>query len=315
MALPTKNDVQQVDEVLTNMLVGYKQSDDRFVAERAFPVVPVNADSGTYYIYTKKYWFLDWFQERAPGGAFTQVDAGVSSTTYKTVQWAGETSVPDEVKANSLVPMDQIQAKVQQLGQASLIKKEVKFAADFMAAVWGTDGSVTAKFDSHGSSDPWKDIADTAMRIVSNNIGVTPNVAVMGYIVHSRLMNHPDLIDRIKYTNAVTSGKMNSVLAELFGLDEWLVSKASYSNTNEGATFSASACIDDDILLMYRQPTPSIFSPSAGYTFSWAGCGGMGSIYYVRDPRHHVDLVQSKEAWDQKVVSSDAGYIFRDCTD
>jgi len=33
--------------------------DSRFVAGKVFPPIPVEKDSGTYYILTKKYWFLD----------------------------------------------------------------------------------------------------------------------------------------------------------------------------------------------------------------------------------------------------------------
>jgi hypothetical protein len=59
MSLPTVNDVGAVETVLTNMLVGYMQADSRFVADKVFPGVPVLKDSGTYYVFTKKYWFLN----------------------------------------------------------------------------------------------------------------------------------------------------------------------------------------------------------------------------------------------------------------
>ena len=67
MSQPTINQVQAVDPVLTNMLVGYQQADNRFIADRLFPQVQVDKDSGTYYILTKKYFFLNEMQERAPG--------------------------------------------------------------------------------------------------------------------------------------------------------------------------------------------------------------------------------------------------------
>jgi len=301
------------------MLVGYYQTDDRFVASTAFPIVPVPNDNGKYNIWTKKYWFLNGLKSRAPGGAFTQVDAGVTTGTYSTAQFAAQSAVADETQANSQIPgPGLIQSKVKLLGQHSLIKKEVAFADDFIkTSIWngGSDGSVTAKFSDHGSSDPYQDIADTAMRTVSNNTGVEPNTAVMGYIVHNRLCNHPDLIDRIKYTNAVTKDKMNAVLAELFGLDRWLVSRASYNTANEAQTFSASAIIDDDLLLIYVNPSAGLFEPTAGKTFVWAGGGGQGSIYYVRDDLKHTDIVQIKEQWDQASVALDVGYIYLDCTD
>ena len=45
MTIPTLNDIQAVDPVLTNILVGYKQADTRFVASKVFPAVPVDKDS------------------------------------------------------------------------------------------------------------------------------------------------------------------------------------------------------------------------------------------------------------------------------
>ena len=95
MTLPTINDVQAVEPILTNMLIGYKQADDRFVAGRVFPSVSVDNDSGTYYIVTKKYFFLDELKNRAPGGEFARVDYGLSTATYKTVQWAADNAIPD----------------------------------------------------------------------------------------------------------------------------------------------------------------------------------------------------------------------------
>ena len=59
MSQPTHTEIQAVDPVLTNMLVGYMQAQDRFVASKVFPVVPIEKQSGTYYAFTKKYWFLD----------------------------------------------------------------------------------------------------------------------------------------------------------------------------------------------------------------------------------------------------------------
>ena len=319
MSLPTKNDVQPTDPVLTNMLVGYYQADDRFVASRAFPIVPVPNDNGKYNIWTKKYWFLNGLKRRAPGGPFAQIDAAVETGTYTTVQQAGESAVADETQNNSQLPgPGLIQSKVKLLGQHSLIKKEVSWASDFMkTSIWngGTDGSVTAKFNLHGTSDPWLDIADTAMRTVSNNTGVEPTTAVMGYIVHNRLCNHPDLIDRLKYTTAIKGGVMAAAMAEIFGLSQWLVSRASYNSANEGQTFSGSAIVDDDLLLIYVNPSAGLFEPTAGKTFVWAGGGGQGSIYYVRDARHHTDIVQIKEQWDQASVALDVGYIFLDCCD
>ena len=103
---PTITDIQAVDPVLTNLLIGYQQTDDRFVASRVFPPVSVDKDSGTYYIVTKKYWFLDGLQERPDGGAFPDLGYGVSTTTYTTLQYAGQETISDEKRANNQMPME-----------------------------------------------------------------------------------------------------------------------------------------------------------------------------------------------------------------
>src|SRR3990167_3830750 len=145
MPTPTINDVQAIEPILTNMLIGYQQADARFVASQVFPSVMVDKDSGTFYIATKKYFFFNDLSERAPGGPFEMLNFGLSTDTYSTLQWAGEMMLPDEVRANSQVPMDLEQVQLRRISQASLIRKEVSFAADFMAAsIWGTDDNNSA---------------------------------------------------------------------------------------------------------------------------------------------------------------------------
>lgn len=313
MTLPTLNDVQAIEPILTNMLIGYQQADMRFVASRVFPNVSVANDSGTYYIITKKYFFLDEMETRAPGDTFRTADYGVSTNTYKTLQYALDYALPDEVQANSLVPMDLADGALRLFAQRSLIRKEVQFATDFMVtSVWGTDdNNSTTDWDDFQSGDPANDIL-TARRTISNNTGQDANALVVGYIVHQALANHPDLIDRVKYTQAATVANMESAVGAALGIENYLVAKGTYSNTNEAATFSASAIIDDDALVTYIDPNPGMFSASAGKTFIWPGGGGAGSVYTYYSDERHATILQHKEQWDQVVTATDLGYFFAD---
>lgn len=311
--LPTINDVQAVDPVLTNMLVGYQQGDDRFVASRVFPAVPVDKDSGTYYIASKKYWFLDGLANRAPGAQFAQTGFGLETASYKTLQWAVEEPLADEVRANSQVPMDLEQAAVRHIAQLSMIRKERAFSVDFMkTGVWGTDDNNSATdWDDFSAGDPVSNVL-TAVRTISNATGQTANTMVCGYIVDQALLNHPDIIDRLKYTQAATLGNMRSAMASLLGLENYWVSRASYNTANSGQAFSGAAIIDDDALICHVDAGAGLFGATAGKTFSWSGGGGMGSISKYRDNGRKSDVVQHQEQWDQKVVAADLGYFFAD---
>lgn len=313
MALPTVNDVQAVEPILTNMLVAYMQNSDRFVASRVFPVVPTERDSGTYYIFDKKYWFHNNMVARAPGGDFARTEFAVSPASFVTTQWALDYALADEVRANSLVPMDLETAAVEYLAQQSMLIKEIKFSTDFMkVGVWGTDDNNSATdWDDTASGDPWTNIM-TAKRTISANTGLDGNSMVVGYIVHAALMAHPDMVDRIKYTRVATDADIEASLASLLGLGSYLVGKASYSNTNESAAFSATAIIDDDALIYHNNPGAGVFGATAGKTFAWAGGGGVGTLYRYRDQARHADVIQHKEQWDQAAVATDLGYFFAD---
>ena len=104
--MPTINQIQTVEPVLTGILTAYQQAATRFVASRVFPAVPVDTDSGSFLKLTKRYWFRDGLQPRAPGDPFSRVDLGTESDTFKTLQWAADEAIADEVRANSTLPLD-----------------------------------------------------------------------------------------------------------------------------------------------------------------------------------------------------------------
>jgi len=301
------------------MLVGYMNEDMRFVADRAFPGVPVNSSEGTYFIFDEKYWMADDAQVRAWGADFPEGGFGLSTGTYSTVQYAHSHSIPDEVRADSQAPMDLEQAGIQRLAHILKIRKERLWAAVAMVgSVWGTTatgGSTSTKWSTYASSDPVGDVR-TAKRTISQSIAMNPNKFICGEIVFDKLINHPDLIDRIKYTQMASVSGMEQALAAVLGVDEVLVGSAIYNTANEGQTGSYSAIVDDDALLIFSAPSPGRFVPSAGYTFHWAPGGGLGTVrpvYY--DDGKNADVIQAKMQLIHSRVATGAGYFFSDYVD
>jgi hypothetical protein len=72
------------------------------------------------------------------------------------------------------------------------------------------------------------------------------------------------------------------------------------------------------MLLVYAAPAPAIDQPSGGYTFAWTGLipgetnAFGGTIQRGRDGLASSDVMQIKEASDQKVVASELGIFFED---
>lgn len=311
--MPTINDVRLVEPVLTNMLAAYRQSADRFVASRVFPVVNVDTPSGTFYKFTNKYWRHDGLQVRAPGDPFARVDFGMESDTFRTLQYAADHAIPDEVRAAVTGPLELERAAIEHLGVLSALRKELQWAADFMkTGVWATDNTSATDWDDQSTGDPIADIM-TAQGVISDATGYTPNTLVVGAIVDRALMSHPDVLDRLKYTQAATQNNIRSALAAMLGIENYYVASAVYNNVNEAAgTQTVSPVIDDDALLLYVAPGAGAMGISAGKTFVWGPGGGEGTIYRYRDDSRHADVIQHKEQWDQKVVAADLGYFWSD---
>lgn len=313
MGTPTYNDVLAVDPVLTNLLVGYMQADSRFVADRVFPAVPVDKADGTYYIFTKKYWFLDEMKPRSPGTPFPEGNYGVESTTFATLQYALANRIADEVRANSTVPMDLEQAGVRWLAQQMLIRKERAWAADFMkTSVWGNDDTTATDWDDYSAGDPAANVS-TAKQTISVATGYDARTMVCGLVVYEALKIHPDIIDRVKYTTAATAAAVQQAIAAVLDLDELIVGRASYNSANENATATYAAVIDDDALICHVNPSAGIMGATCGKTFAWAPGGGIGSVLPMyRDEMNQADVLRAKMQWDQKATATDLGYFFSD---
>ena len=151
------------------------------------------------------------------------------------------------------------------------------------------------------------------MTTVAQNTAYKPNTLVMGAQVYQKLLDHPDVLDRIKYTG--TGGfTTEDVLARLFGVDRLLVSWSVKNTGAEGETASYAFNFGKHALLCYSPASAGPNQPAAGYTFTWSGLEGAGAtgirIKRFRLERNSADRVQGEIAYDLKQVSSALGYFF-----
>lgn len=317
MAQPTPSDVH-VDAILTNISVAYIQEQNAFIANRVFPNIPVEKQSDKYFKYTKGDWFRDEAKKRAPSTESVGSGYNLSTDTYSADVYAFHKDVDDQTRANADNPLNPDRDATTFVTQRMLLRQEIEWTSTyFTTGVWATDvvgGSGFTQWDNYASSDPIEDIEDGKSSMWSST-GFLPNTLVLGYDVFRQLKNHPDIVDRIKYTSAetVTEG----ILARYFGVDNVYVSRAIKNTANEGASDSFSAVAGKNAALYYVAPSAGILTPSAGYQFAWRGVSdGMGQnigITRFRMPELRSDRIEAQMAWDYKVVASDLGYFFSSC--
>lgn len=320
MPQPSINNVH-VDAVLTNISVAYMQAQQNFIASQVFPVVPVDKKSDKFFVYTKNDWFRDEAQRRADGTESAGSGYGLSTSSYSADVWAFHKDVGDQTRANSDNPLNPDREAAEFVASRLLLRQEIQFVTDFFGTgIWGTDVTGVAGSPSSGETKQWSDFTNSdpiediegAKEEILSTTGFLPNTLVLGYQVARKLRNHPDIVDRYKYTSA--QAITEDMMARLFGVDRVLVAKAVKATNNEGAAGAYDFAFGKGALLCYTAPNPGLLTPSAGYTFAWNGVGGgLGTTIgtsRIRMEHLKADRIEGEVAFDNKVVGSDLGYFF-----
>lgn len=330
MPQPTRGDVH-VNRPLTNISIAHIQSATHFIADRMFPNIPVSQQSDRFFIYDRGDFNRDEMKPRAPGteSAGSGYDLDNTPTYFAEVR-AFHKDVDDQIRANSDSPLAPDRDATIFVSQKALISRERTFAANaLVTGVWtnektgvNSDVNVSTEFLlwSDANSDPIADIR-SGKRTVLLTTGFEPNKLTLGAEVFDALIDHPDIIDRIKAGQTPGGPAISNEvsLAQIFGLQEVLVSKAIHNTAAKGATESSAFISGNNALLAYVTPSPGIMVPSAGYTFSWNGLLGasaLGSrITRFRMENLKSDRIEIEMAHDQKVVGADLGFFFENAAD
>lgn len=320
---PTAGDVH-VNTPLTQISIAYTQQASAFVASRVFPNIPVQKQSDRYWTYDRGEFWRDEMQERAPGTESAGGGYSVDSTpTYYAPVYAFHKDIPDQVRNNADAAINVDRDATIYCTTKAMIKREKLWVSKFFAAsVWTNDWDGVSGSPSTNEVKQWNDAASTPIedvrlfsRTVMQSTGYRPNKMVLGRAVYDALLDHPDIIDRLKYGQTVGRVAMTdtSALAALFQVDEILVMDAVENTAKEGQTATQAFIGGKKMLLCYAPAAPGLMVPSAGYTFSWTGHLGAGAegnrIKQFRMENLASDRVEIEMAFDQKVVSADLGFF------
>lgn len=315
-----------VDAVLSNISVAYTQDQSKFIANKVFPVINVDKKSGVFMKYNREDWNRDEAQKRADITESVGSGFDLSKDYYNADVYAFHMDIGDQAVANAMTPLQPVAEATRFVAGRLLLRQEVDFARSFFkTGVWATDlvGKTTTEaatlsagqfriWSDSVNSDPMGDI-ENAKEGVAAKTGYDVNTMVIGRQVLSALKNHPDIIDRIKYTSAETVTL--ELIARLFDVERVFVGSSFVNTAKEGQAEKLESNFGRSILLTHSAPTPGLLTPSAGYTFAWDGVSDGAGLaigtrsFYMQEKR--ALRVESESAWTNKVVASDLG-VFLD---
>lgn len=310
MAEPTGYDLH-VNQLLTNMSIGYKN--DMYIADEMFPDVQVVKQSDIIPQYNQSPWFRDTAHLRAPGTASRGGGFTVDNTmTYYCNRYSYRFEIPDEFRSNTDAPYNMDRDGTMFATDKLMLNRELSFATNiFKTGVWTTEktgGTDFVQWSDYASSTPLRDFTDyhDSMEAL---IAREPNMTTMGKQVWSQIKWHPDVIDTIKYTQ--TAQMTVGMFAALIEVPRVLIGRGIYTTTAEGTaegSVTYSRIWGKNVLSLYVPASPSLFTPSAGYTIVWNRVQNAKQyMKQMRDEEREVDILEANSYYTHKVTSGKSG--------
>lgn len=317
-----------INAALGNVSLAYMQSASNFIADKVFPVVPVSKQSDLIWNFDPAQFNKNLMRKRAPGTEAPIVGMVQSTLPYYAHIWALGHDIADPTRANADSVFSLDKQATELLTNSALINKEMSFADSYLkTGVWGTDLTGVAGAPAAGQFQQWNDPASTpiedirtAKRSVLARTGFEPNKLVLGKKTYDVLVDHPDIVDRVKYGQTPNGAALVNMqaLAALFEVEEVLVSKAIVNSATLAALPGTDATTDfvfaDSALLVYTPRVASTMMPAAGLTFSWTGYAGAngygGRMFKFRMDAIRSDRIEIEIAYDQRLVGASLGVFF-----
>lgn len=324
----------QPNRYLTNMSMAFFANSGDYVATSIFPVCPVQFNTGYYYIYNKGDLARDNVQRKPKFGKVTPAQMGHTDATYKCgvyqiIVGIDQIGAQNYQRANVPPSIDPKRAKNRFVVEQQLLHLDIEFANNFFkSGVWENEfegiasgstpgGSQFIKF-SDANSDPIK-VFDARNRQIRLDGRRKPNKLTLGYDTYLALKEHPDLLERVKYTGSTANpAQVNErVLAELFGFNEVKVLYATYNASEEGQEDDMQfICEPDGALLSYTTPSPRVDEPSAGYIFTWDMLGNgnfMATDVFEGEGGTHSEFMEGLISVDMRKTCDDLACYMKKC--
>lgn len=319
---------------LTNMSMAFFANASDYVATSIFPICPVDYSTGFYYVFNKGDLARDNVQRKPKFGKVAPAQMGHTDQTYKCevdqiIVGIDQIGAVNYQRSNVPASIDPKRAKNRFVVEQQLLHLDIMFAENFFkSGVWANEfegvnsgsslgGSQFIKF-SDANSDPIK-FFDARKRQIKLDGRRMPNKLTLGYDTFNALKEHPDLLERVKYTGGTANpAKVNErVLAELFGVDEVKVLDATYNAAEEGqADDMQFICEPDGALLSYTTSSPRIDEPSAGYIFTWDMLGNgnyMATDTFEGEPGTHSEFMEGLISTDMRKTCDDLACYMKKC--
>ena len=301
------------DELLTRIAVDYANAS--LIADRVFPRVDVDKETGSYYVYDKSKFTIE--EDLRSGIArANRVDYGMSMANYgPLLEHSLEQGITDREK--KLMGEDRARRNATNNVMAKIMLRHEKAVADILTNTSVVTQNVTLSGSDQwsaaagASNDPFADIQLALDTIDATGIATDRKVLVLGYQVWSVLRNHNLVTARLGNAALKVPASLEQ-LAALFDVDEVIVGRAKYNTAKEGQTASLGYVWGKNAIVLQMSSEAALERVNPGYTLQLATDGN--SARYVDrwdDRAQKTEFVRANDYFEAKLVAAEAAYLIK----
>lgn len=299
--------------LLRDISIAFPQGN--LISPRLLAEIPVRKQTDEYPLYdTARRGEAPSNDTRSPGATANELKYDVETASYACKDHANKEEVTDELVANADDPFDPFGDAANNVTKRIMVNQEIDLKTIMDAGITQTAAAGSGTGWNQDGGTPISDI-NTGINAIEDATTFTPNVLAMDSKVWRALRNNPEIVERVlagggneNPANISTGG-----VAELFGLEEILISTASKNAAVKGQNVSLSRVWGLVAYLVYRPTGPSLKTPAFGYRFRWTlGPGGREGFnaFSWRDADESMKKwwVAIEKYYDQKITLPNAGY-------
>ena len=309
MAVRDIQSIEDRQQILQNMTVSWESAlSEQLIAEKVCPRMETGKRAGRYFVY-----------DRRDLTNTPDVRAGVNSE-LNIKRWSGAFSsyyVNDygiktpisalEIEEAADVIDVEENTVATNLYDMKLAKEKRVADLYFTSANYTNTAAVGTKWTVAGAGTPILDIDNAIAALL-----VKPNTMIIGEEAFNVMKNHPDVIDRIKYTgtNQNPAQAMTGALASLFQLSNGVfVGKAQQDTANKAQTEVLARLWGKHVALLYIDPNPRLKS----LTFAMTIAKGPQEVNIIPDdtidPKPGGEWVKIFDEETEKLIAELCGYL------
>lgn len=253
-----------------------------WLALRLAPVMPVNAESTTFWAKTFAYGRTDGDVSQDGLSPSPSSAPPLSTGTFAVSPKSHSSILTERMKQNAMRSPTGFKALEESYASwpASILAMNLEKALHTLMTTTGTyfsasqytdlSTSASLQFDSYGTSNPLATVIQYCRAIQA--VSGLPRKALtitMGRAVYDVLLQHPDLADRIKYIRSTLQRDLSeSDIAGFFGVKEVLVGDVIEVTSPPGITETSSFTWGKDLYISYVDPSPTQTAGTAGSFFT-----------------------------------------------